>query len=71
AKMNFTSLPSGSTLKIYTFAGELARSFDGDSSGMIVWDGKNSSGQDMASGVYLALLEYNGSRKIIKVAIER
>ena len=71
ARMNFTALPSGSTVKIYTFAGELARSLDADSSGMAVWDGKNSSGQDMASGVYLALVEKDGSKKIIKVAIER
>ena len=40
--------------------------------GLKVWDGKNTAGQNVASGVYLAHIKSSaGEVKILKIAIER
>lgn len=70
--VNFDNLPAGSTIKIYTIAGDLVRSFaDVDRNGSERWDAKNSDGQEVASGVYIALIDGNGDKKTVKVAVQR
>jgi len=71
--MHFTNLPPYAKIKIYTFLGELVKEFTADVNGMAYWDGKNSSGQKAASGVYIALLKTSdkNSSRTVKVVLER
>lgn len=73
--MTFTNVRQCATVKIYTYAGELVRSLPSDSSCDAVWDAKNSDGDLVASGVYLALVECDKTSdknlRTVKVAVER
>gem|GEM_PF-3558741 len=72
SKMNFSNMPAGTRIKIYTMLGQVVRELRADASGMAVWDGKNNAGEKAASGVYIVYMEDgNGNKKRIKVAVER
>jgi flagellar hook assembly protein FlgD len=43
---------------------------DDDGDGRIVWDGRNESGDEVATGVYIGNIEANGKNKI-KIAVEK
>ncbi len=71
-KITFSTLPANTTIKIYTLAGDLVRSLkDDDGDGLVGWDAKNEDGQDVASGVYFALLNGASDTKTLKVAVQR
>jgi len=70
-QITFANLPAGCRVRIYTVAGEKVTEFNADNTGIAVWDGNNSSGNHAASEVYFALLEGNGLKKTLKVAIQR
>jgi hypothetical protein len=69
----FQNLPSGSRVRIYSVAGDLLREFDQNgSTNCQAWDGRNKSGKDAATGVYLAVIDGgSGDRMIRKLAVER
>jgi hypothetical protein len=69
--LTFDKLSSGTTIKIYTVAGELVRELeDASGTGLIRWDGRNTSGQQTASGVYIAVLNSGGAgARNIKFAV--
>lgn len=69
--MVFRYLPPGARLRVYTLLGELLRDTREDGSGNAVWDGRNRSGRRVAGGVYLALIEAGGKKRILRVAVER
>lgn len=71
--MQFSKLPAGSSVKIYTYLGELVREFTADIAGNATWDGRNTYGSDVASGVYVVLVktEDGAAKKILKIAVER
>jgi len=70
--IKFGKLTANATVKIYTIAGELVRELsDDDGDGLITWDVKNRGGQNVASDVYLALIQGSGQKKILKFGIER
>ncbi|MCL1972303.1 MAG: T9SS type A sorting domain-containing protein [Endomicrobia bacterium] len=72
AKMNFSNMPVGTRIKIYTMLGQVVRELKADASGTAVWDGKNNAGEKAASGVYIVYMEDgNGNKKRIKIAVER
>ena len=54
--MHFSNLPPYARVKIYTFLGELVKALTADDNGMTYWDGNNTNGRKVASGVYIALL---------------
>ncbi len=70
-------IPAGSTrdvkIKIFNIVGELVREINeaGKVPGWydIIWDCKNDSGTEIASGVYIAQVEAGGEEKIIKIAV--
>ncbi len=70
-RFTFRHLPSGTGVKIYTYLGELLYETAADAAGMAVWDGKNKSGRLVASDIYLALLEWKGEKKIMKLVVEK
>jgi len=69
--INFT-LPTLSSwnLKIYNVAGQLVKSFEGYSSGQVsvIWDGKDSYGTEVASGIYFYKLNagnFTSTKKMV------
>ena len=71
ASFTFRHLPSGASVKIYTYLGELLRETAADASGLAVWDGKNIAGRPVASDLYLALVQWKGEKKIFKLVVEK
>ena len=72
SRMQFSNIPAGTRIKIYTLLGQVVRDLEADASGMAVWDGKNNAGAKAASGVYIVYMEDgSGNEKRIKIAIER
>ena len=69
--MTFRNLPAGARVRIYTLVGELLRDTSEDGTGNAVWNGRNRSGAQAASGVYIALIEAGGKKKVFRVAVER
>ncbi|MFA5162336.1 MAG: fibronectin type III domain-containing protein [Elusimicrobiales bacterium] len=65
----FRNLTASANVRIYTYTGELLHETNADASGAAVWDGKNRSGRQVASGVYLALITSGSEKKIIKLVI--
>lgn len=59
AAMNFTGLTTGSMVRIYSLAGELVRE-SAEQGGQMNWNGKNQDGEDIASGIYLWIVEETG-----------
>ncbi len=67
-------LSGGGTLRVFDVTGRLLRTIDlGSLSGGQVyyqgWDGRNDSGRDVASGLYLGQVEVGGRRKVFKMAV--
>ncbi|MCX5785181.1 MAG: fibronectin type III domain-containing protein [Elusimicrobia bacterium] len=67
----FRNLPPDSRVRIYTYAGELLRDMKADGAGMARWNGKNQGGEMAASGVYLALVESGGKKKLLQLVVEK
>jgi hypothetical protein len=71
-EMVFANLSANATVSLFTIAGELVRKLDAGWTGIARWDARNSSGETVASGVYLALIEgAQSSRKVMKVGVEK
>jgi hypothetical protein len=73
AGITFDRLPVTGVIRILSIAGERVRefSFDGSSSGSVVWNGMTDGGQRAASGVYFARITGGGGESIVRFAIER
>ncbi len=65
------NVPPGARWRVFTLRGELVFDAAADAAGTARWEGVNTSGFKVASGVYLGLIEYQGTKKIIKLAVER
>jgi hypothetical protein len=68
--IRFQNLPAGATVKIFTVSGHLVNTLS-SSTNTVTWDRTNSSGDYVASGVYLYLVtagseKLNGKLVIIK-----
>ena len=63
-------LPANAKLRVYAMDGRLIRSVTPTDTSWN-WDGKNESGEDVASGVYLIAVDANGTRRISKLTILR
>jgi len=71
-KMSFSNMPPKTEIYIYTITGDLIIKKVADENGFIQWDGKNSSGRDVASGVYIVLFKTPDGKKITKkIGIEK
>lgn len=69
AGLNFLGLSGASEVKIFTMTGELVKDLSG--TGSITWDGKDSHGSVVASGVYLAKIKDDSGTKKIKFAVQK
>ncbi len=66
--MTFSNLPEGTQIKIYTLHGELVRELDATQA---LWNGRNSNGESVSSGVYFVRIHGPGADETIKVAVQR
>ncbi len=67
--LHITNLPAQSTVLIVTTAGDRIREIPANNSATVIWDGKDSDGQWVPTGIYLLLyrseaLGQEGARKI-------
>ena len=70
--MKFDNLTVNSSIKIYTIAGDLVWGMDDIDTGEVLWYGNNSSGEKLASGMYIYIVTNNkGEKSIGKLAILR
>src|SRR5262249_15818257 len=69
--INFDQLPPGARLRIYTLAGEKVNDLAANAVGHATWDGKNQSGKNGGSDVYVVYVQGAGETKTLKVAIQR
>jgi uncharacterized repeat protein (TIGR01451 family) len=69
----FDSLPADSTIRIYNVLGDLVRRMDvtAADNGCKAWDGKNDSGSEIASGIYLAVIKTPSGEDVRKIAVEK
>lgn len=66
----FDNLPDVVTIEIYGITGRrVARLDTAASSGKLRWDARNDSGQDVASGGYIAVLSSPGCGRVVKKLI--
>lgn len=72
ANITFANLAERATLKIFTPSGREVRSLEEtDGDGILLWDGKNSSGNSVEPGVYIYRVESPGAEKKGKVMVLR
>lgn len=64
-------LPPSAKVTLFTLTGQKIRELTADSYGIVSWDGKNESGNNVSSGVYFGFAQSNGTKKTFKVVIER
>ena len=69
--MTFANLPSDARLRLFTVRGELVLDVNAGATGTYLWNGSNKAGRAVASGLYLAVIESNGSKQVHKVVILR
>lgn len=69
--ITFASLPPGARVRVYTLTGLLLKDLSADATGITRWDGTNSAGANVASGVYFALIEGVGRSRMFTLAVQR
>jgi hypothetical protein len=69
----FDQIPEGTTIKVFTITGELVTELEEtDRGNRYIWYAKNLKDRELASGVYIYLLENeNAGKKFGKLAIEK
>lgn len=65
------NVPAGARVRIFTLRGEQVLDVKANTAGLLTWSGTNGSGRTVASGVYLVMVEFGGSKKVLKLAVIR
>ena len=62
--VRFTNLPTQASIRIYTVSGELVRSINKNNAGTDAdWDVRNDTGSQVASGLYLYIIDSGDSAR--------
>ena len=69
--VTFSQMPNGSRVRIFTMRGEVVADMTANASGIATWGGTNKQSRSVASGVYFAVVEGNGTKKVLKVVVLR
>jgi hypothetical protein len=64
-------LPASAKVRIYTLSGDKVWEGTAGTTGVIIWKGVNKSGNLVASGIYLAVIDSSAGKKVLKLAVER
>jgi hypothetical protein len=69
----FDNLPPATNIQIYNYNGELIRSLDEDKPGSSrkLWYLDNDQHEDVASGIYVYIIEWAGDSKTGKLSVVR
>ncbi len=67
-RVTFSRVPDGSVLRIYTMSGELVSETERVVNGFAYWDGRNSAGEEVSSGIYFYAI---GEKKRGAIALIR
>jgi hypothetical protein len=70
-KLKFRELPPSAKIKIINLAGEKIIEGFANDAGEWDWKGVDESGNRVASGLYIYILEANGERKCGKIVLIR
>ena len=70
--LTISNLTETADIKIYSMTGQLIRTLSySNGSGRAVWDGRNDSGNTVASGIYIIYIDSPEGKQKLKVALER
>jgi hypothetical protein len=69
--ITFAGIPQEGVIRLYTLSGTLVRELPLDGTPERLWDGKNESGRDVATGLYIFVIQSDGAHKAGKVAVIR
>ncbi len=70
--LTIEGLTDTAEIKIYTITGEMVCKVGYDSAnGRTFWDGKNDSGEKVASGIYIIYVDSGNEKKKLKIAVEK
>lgn len=69
--VTITNMPAAASVRIYTLSGDKVWEGSAGTTGMLIWKAQNQSGELVASGVYLAVIDSVGGKKVFKLAVER
>ena len=69
--LTFADLPADATVRVYDAKGGLVTVLTADTTGRAAWDGRNGSGEPVATGVYLVLASGPGGTQTGRVAVQR
>ena len=69
--IQFKNLTAGAIVRIYTVSGQKINEVAADTFGIASWNGTNSSGSAVASGIYLGYVSDGTNKKTIKIAVEK
>jgi hypothetical protein len=64
-------LPASAKVRVYTLSGDKVWEGSAGTTGVVIWRGTNKSGNLVASGVYLAVIDSSAGKKVLKIAVER
>ncbi|HCC49074.1 MAG TPA: hypothetical protein DEQ38_13305 [Elusimicrobia bacterium] len=64
-------IPANSKVRVYTLSGDKVWESAAGSTGVVIWKGLNSTGNLVASGIYLAVIDSSAGKKVVKLAVER
>jgi hypothetical protein len=67
--VTFKNLNPSTRIRIFTVTGRLVTTLRSDSGGDVLWDLRNASGERVASGVYLYMMDLNGAKKDGKLVL--
>jgi len=62
SEIRFANVPLNANLTIMTVSGDIVRELSNDGAAEVVWDGRNQSGNLVASGTYLWFIEDTGTK---------
>jgi hypothetical protein len=71
SQFQFDGLSPGSSVRVYTIHGGLVHEATADARGMANWDATNRAGRPVASGLYIAIIDSNGSKQKTKLVVIR
>ncbi len=69
--VTIANIPALAKVRIYTLSGEKVWDGTAGTTGIIIWKGVNKSGELVASGIYLAVIDSSAGKKVLKLAVER
>lgn len=69
--VTIANMPAAAKVRLYTLSGEKVWEGAADNTGIIIWRGVNKAGEQVASGIYLAVIDSSSGKKVFKLAVER